>query len=281
MKKLSFSKYEGTGNDFLLFDDRQETFPIKASAIQKYCDRRFGIGADGIILLQSSKLSDFRMRIFNSDGKEAESCGNGLRCVMRFLLDLGFAAKTYIVETKHHQVSIHPEGENIAVFMGPPKDFEKGKVLLKNEMIDFYLIDTGVPHAVVFIDDVESIDVNDWGREIRMNPSFQPHGVNVDFASWKEDYICVRTYERGVEGETLACGTGAAAVATIAAKIYQINSLITIRFPGGDIFMDLCFDGETVRQIKMIGPANFIFSGTIVIPYENNEIEGRYANRNS
>lgn len=248
--QLLFSKYEGAGNDFILVDDRQRKFPLEKA--QRLCDRKFGIGADGVLLLQSSSHADFCMRIFNSDGTEAESCGNGLRCFLRFLADLGFPEKRYSIAIGERTVFGEFEGKSISIDMGVPKDL---RLHLETEMGQVHFVDTGVPHVITF----DQVDLKIVGPLLRHHPLFQPRGANVDFVSFGEDgSLFVRTYERGVEGETLACGTGAVAVAAIVQKIYGARALYPICFPGGNLTIR-----EKEGHFWMSGPANRVFRGIL------------------
>ncbi len=251
---FSFSKFEGAGNDFILIDDRTPLFPIdNSSLIQKLCHRRFGIGADGVILLQMSAIADFCMRIFNSDGSEAEGCGNGTRCLVRFLEELGFPRKTYRIAVGPKILTADFQGDNIRVEMGSVSECKTHSI----EGREIHFVDSGVPHAVWFVPDVEQIPLLEIGPTLRRHPLFGPRGVNVNIASLeKEGSVRVRTFERGVEAETLACGTGATAVATIVAKLYGWESPVRICYAGGDL--EIHFDR---KRIWMAGPAKKIFSG--------------------
>jgi diaminopimelate epimerase len=256
MSKLSFVKYQGAGNDFIIIDDRVPFFPTDDThLIQKLCHRRFGIGADGIILLQTDAKADFRMRILNSDGSEAESCGNGLRCLARFIADIrGESITSYKIWMHDQIVEAFVEKEKISIALNDPRN------LTLHIQQDVHFVDTGVPHAVVFVPDVQKIDLNREGRALRFHPCFGPRGSNVNFASLQSDgSISVRTFERGVEGETLACGTGAAAVGTIAAQLYNCPSPIRTHFPGGDLEISFSDEG-----LKLAGPAVRVFEGSFL-----------------
>ena len=259
--KLPFYKYQGAGNDFILIDDRPATFPVLDKAlIARLCHRKFGIGADGLILLQHCDIADFRMRIFNSDGSEPEGCLNGLRCLIRFLLDLGLPQKAYRIAMGDRIVDATALGDRIALHIGPPHSLSLHQKLGPWEV---HSVDTGVPHAVIFVPDVEDIDLMREAPPLRHHPIFAPRGANVNFAALQPDGIHVRTFERGVEGETLACGTGAAAVAVIAAEVYSIPTPITLCFTGGTIEVTLDSSG-----ISLIGEARKIFDGSFEFPQE-------------
>jgi diaminopimelate epimerase len=256
MSKLSFTKYHGAGNDFILVDDRPLFFPTQdALLIQRLCHRQFGIGADGLILLQEDGTADFRMRIYNADGREAKSCGNGLRCLLRFVADLGCPKRPYQIATGSGVVRGDYAGDQLSVEMG-----EASRFRLHPQMGDWtvHSVQVGVPHAVVFVPDVGRVDLEKWGKWIRSHEVFGEEGANVNFASLQPDgSIRVRTFERGVEGETLACGTGAMAVAAIAAEVHCISSPVRMVFLGG--VLDVYLEGERVR---MVGPALKVFEGS-------------------
>jgi diaminopimelate epimerase len=254
--EISFTKYEGAGNDFVLVDDRDLHFPLHdAKWIQRLCHRRFGIGADGVILLQHDPAADFRMRIFNSDGSEAEGCGNGLRCLMRFIADLGFKQRLYRIAVSHRILEADYRKEGIGVEMGEMRGLRSERI----DGMDIHFVDSGVPHAVWFVPDVETVALETIGPFLRYHSCFAPRGTNVNFAAVQTDgSVRVRTYERGVEGETLACGTGATAVAFIGTRLFGWKSPVKIRFKGGDLEIHLK-DG-----IWMVGGAQKIFNGSFL-----------------
>jgi len=253
MSNISFTKYQGAGNDFILFDDRKREFPAGVPAlIRKMCHRQFGVGADGVILLQLNPIpdADFQMRIFNSDGFEASSCGNGLRCLVRFLLDLGVVQKKYRIKTQERVVVASLDQGMPVIDMGSP---EKLRLEVATEAGVVHCVDTGAPHAVQFVPDVDLIDVLASGGMIRRSLH-----MNVNFASFSKDRsIRVRTFEKGVEGETLSCGTGAAAVVTIASRLYGLKGPISIWFRGGRLDV-----WEEEGRIFLSGPAEKVFTGS-------------------
>lgn len=260
-----FSKYSGCGNDFILFDNRSDNFPpITTSLIISLCHRQNGIGADGVIFLETSLKCDFKMRIFNSDGSEAEMCGNGIRCLARFIEDCGVMGNQFTIETMLRKLSVYLEDDDVSVEMGQPKE------MLWNLSLDSYSVhhlDTGVPHAVIFCDDSSKIDVETEGSKIRNHPQFAPRGANANFAHIDSaDLIHVRTFERGVEGETLACGTGATATALAAAKIYNIASPIRLKVRSEEILkVSFVEDSGDFSHVLLTGPAKKIFTGTIYV----------------
>lgn len=250
---ISFSKYQGTGNDFILVEDLEEKFQVSNELISSLCHRKFGVGADGFILLLKSKTADFRMRIFNSDGKEASFCGNGLLCLLKFISDLGFEKKNYSIETKKMQVSAG-YGEKGGYFKSKaPKIIEEQAKVGGNS---FFWIDTGVPHAVLFVKEVENIDVEREGAKIRNHPYFAPEGVNVDFATMGQGFIKVRTFERGVEAETLSCGSGAIASAVAAMSLLGAQNPLTVNFKHGSLEVLL-----KEKEVILNGSSSFVFSG--------------------
>lgn len=255
---IEFSKYQGAGNDFILVDDRSLSFSyLQPKQIETLCHRHFGIGADGLILVQPSKKADVRMRIYNSDGSEAESCGNGLRCFLQFLLDLGEDPhRSYRIEIANRWVEAKKVGDQISVQMGRASD-----LCLHQRIADWQIhsVDTGVPHAVVFVSDVQQVDLLAVGSFLRNHPHFQPRGTNVDFVSPLADgSYAVRTFERGVEGETLACGTGAVAVGVVSALVHQKKGPIRTHFPGGVI--EIHFE-DPQGDLQMVGSAHKVFTG--------------------
>jgi len=267
--KIPFSKYQGTGNDFILIDDRDRKCPIQnAEHIRTLCDRRFGIGADGLILLRSSSCADYTMQFFNPDGSEPGMCGNGLRCFIHFLKTLGMHQETYRIEVKQRIFTCHFEEERIHVVFQNPQVIQWDIPLqIEKEKLSVHVVDTGVPHAVIFDERLEQIDLVQLGRKIRFHPAFSPNGVNVNFAFiLPSGEILMRTYERGVEGETLMCGTGAVAVAYAAFKKYQLRNPIQIRAPKNEQLEFVISESlHSGCQIEMAGPVVQVFTGEVDI----------------
>lgn len=252
---VNFSKYVGAGNDFLLVDDRRGGFPCLPHLIAKLCHRQQGVGADGVILLTEASGADFGFRIFNADGSEAEMCGNGVRCLARFLEELGLSASTFTLETKERLLFVKI-GKEIAVEMGEARD-----LMLELEP-NLHFVNTGVPHAVTFVPDVNEVDVAEDGRKLRFHPRFQPKGTNASFASLKPDgSVAVRTYERGVEAETLACGTAATAVALIAAQLYDLPSPVRVH-TRSEAILSVSFE-KGFSRLTLTGPAHLVFRGVV------------------
>jgi diaminopimelate epimerase len=268
--KVSFSKYSGAGNDFILIDNREEFFPVhKIGYIQNLCHRRHGIGSDGLVLLQDSVSSDFRMRIFNADGSEAEMCGNGIRCLTSFLRDLGFQKDFWYIETMERSLFCKLVGNRVLVNMGIPTDFSFGvDIFIDGREDRVHVLNTGVPHAVLFVEDEEDISVLRTGALIRNHELFKPKGVNANFACVHSNgELFVRTYERGVEGETLACGTGATAAAIASVRVKNLSTPVSVRTRSGSLLeIDFVMDGDEVYDVTMTGEAQCIYQGSIEIP---------------
>ena len=264
-----FVKYVGCGNDFVLFDNRQDYFPVHhKSLIQKLCHRQWGIGADGIILLEKSTKADIRMRIFNSDGSEAAMCGNGIRCLVQWVdLINPSPTKSYTVETRHGIHAAAIKGAEICIEMGNPTHLEWNIPLLyQDQKLLFHSLSTGVPHAVLFDEVIDSFDLDKLGPLIRHHPRWQPQGTNVTLAQKLDaHHFKIRTFERGVEGETLACGTGATAVALCAAYHYDAPSPVTIQMAAGSLKIGFQHYQDQFSDVTMTGPAVFSFKGEIEI----------------
>jgi diaminopimelate epimerase len=259
MADMKFYKWQGTGNDFVILDNREEKLTEPSSDMIKYlCDRRYGIGADGLMVLNNNPIYDFSMQYFNSDGLEAEMCGNGGRCM------IGFA----------HQLGIIGDDTRFMAFDG----LHVGRVLGDDkyllQMIDlnefrktdnYYFLNTGVPHVVKFVNKVDKIDVLKKGRKIRNNKDFEPAGTNVNFVQKFGKGIKIRTYERGVENETLSCGTGAVASAIAAYLEFGLEKKqIKCLVPGGELLVrfERNKSGE-FSNISLEGPAKQVYSGEI------------------
>ncbi len=267
MTKYSFSKYSGCGNDFILIDNRMKKFPDDPLLYRKLCARNTGIGADGIIFVENSKLADFKVRIFNSDGSEAEMCGNGMRCYGKFLHELQIPGRKFLVEAKEREISIDLLDENVRIGMGNPQNLAWDlKLNIENYPLTLDYMDTGVPHAIHFVNDIQKIDLLNLGPKVRYHPHFRPKGTNFNVASISGNHIWLRTYERGVENETLACGTGATAVALAASKRYGIPSPICVHTRSGES-LEIGFNWEQPEptEVTATGPANLVFRGEIAI----------------
>lgn len=258
--QISFSKYSGSGNDFILVDNREGKFEPAPAFIRGLCERKRGIGADGLITLEKGVKAPFKMKIFNSDGGEAEMCGNGLRCLGRFLEELGLREPEFMIETKERLLSVAKAGQEIKASMGSPRELQLGIQL--DEMVVDYL-NTGVPHAVKFVTELAAVDVEKEGAYIRRHPHFQPKGANANFVQIKGQDLHVRTFERGVEGETLACGTGMVASSIAAALRFNLQPPFKV-FPKSlePLTVDFKIKDKTIAEVFQTGPAQFIFQGS-------------------
>ena len=251
---FDFYKYQGTGNDFIIIDDRELNFDINNNElIASLCERRWGIGADGLILLRNNREYDFEMIYFNSDGLQSSMCGNGGRCIVDFARILG------IVKNKANFLAI--DGIHQAKFLEDEISLKMKDVTEIKKIEKDFLIDTGSPHYIKMIDNLENLNIEKEARIIRYSPLFEDEGVNVNFVS-NNSNINVRTYERGVEAETLSCGTGAIAVA-IAMYYDELthDSIVNINTKGG--ILNVCFEelNGVFRNIWLSGPVNMIYSG--------------------
>jgi diaminopimelate epimerase len=236
-KGIPFSKLNGSGNDFLLVDNRNGA--MKRIDLPKFagkvCDRSRSIGADGMIFLERSRRADFRWNFFNADGSVAEMCGNGGRCAARYAAERGIAGRSMVFETLAGLIHADVSGRRVKLQMTAPGGLAIDRTLtLRGRKIRYSFLDTGVPHVVLFVPGIEKIDLIGVGRGIRMHRAFAPRGTNVNFAQVRNRVVSVRTYERGVEGETLACGTGAVACAILSAVHGLARPPVTVRTRGGE-----------------------------------------------
>lgn len=260
--KIPFVKYHGAGNDFILVDDRELCFPFfQEGFVACLCRRSVGIGADGLILLQPSLKADFQMRIFNPDGGEPAMCGNGIRCLAAFIQKLGWEKEICTIETKAGLRQCRYANNRIGIHLGVPKILFTNQPLERDgKLFNIDVIDTGVPHGVVFVEDLHALSFADTARSIRFDPQFSPEGINVNFAKILSDgSVAVRTYERGVEAETLSCGTGAAAVGYLASRKMSSSKLIPIRNKVGTHILDV-FSTESA-EVELWGEAVCVFEG--------------------
>lgn len=258
---IHFKKYNGTGNDFIMIDDRDKSFDAKnVSLIKKLCTRHFGVGADGLILLQNEPGFDFRMVYFNSDGNESTMCGNGGRCIIQFAHDLGIIANTCSF--------IAIDGPHLGKVLSNQISLQMQDVNSIKSTSEFSELDTGSPHYVAFMDSIPDTNFVSLARDVRNSNIYQQNGINVNFATTSNAEIHMRTYERGVEDETLACGTGATAVAIAAHKSGRINkATIPVTVKGGNLSVSFKEYHGTYTDIWLTGPATFVFEGK----YETHE----------
>ncbi|MCD4835028.1 MAG: diaminopimelate epimerase [Bacteroidales bacterium] len=258
--KVNFYKYQGTGNDFIIIDNRKNNISLSDMQINQLCDRRFGVGADGLMLLENHLSLDFNMKYFNADGKESTMCGNGGRCLVAFAKSISLIDKktNFNAIDGVHKATVN-KNNSISLQM---QDVSYIRSVNTN-----YFLNTGSPHYVTFRDDIKNIDVYNRGREIRYSAEFSPEGTNVNFVEFQDNKLFVRTYERGVENETLSCGTGVTASA-ISASIYSDSdkNSYDIITKGG--YLNVSFkkqDSNTFSDVWLTGPATFVFKGEIDI----------------
>jgi diaminopimelate epimerase len=283
MKKVSFTKMEGAGNDFVVLDALQRPIRVTSALAQRLCDRRFGVGADQVLVLEKSNGADFKMLIFNADGSQVEMCGNGIRCLARYAFDRGHSKKRKLtIETLAGVRQTVLVRQSVRVDMGPPQldaalipTQAKGRVIdhpfellsstpqgkVKERVkLELTCVSMGNPHAVVFVEDVDAIPLADWGTAMEQN-SFFPKRTNVEFVQVVDpDNARVRVWERG-SGATLACGTGACAVGVAGVLTGRFHRKVTLSLPGGNLTVDWNAD----NRVYLTGPATFVFDGTFNI----------------
>lgn len=239
MVKIPFIKMSGSGNDFILIDHRQRILDVDQlpDFVRRVCARKVSVGADGLILLEPSNRVNFRWRFYNADGSQAEMCGNGGRCAARFAVLKGIAPPRLSFETLAGIIEAEVEGRRVKLQMVRPSGMELNlRVRIEEQEHRLHFINTGVPHAVEMVEEASRVAVVDWGRKIRSHPRFQPAGTNANFVQpIDRRHLKVRTYERGVENETLACGTGAVASALIAAANGLVDSPVAVETSGGEV----------------------------------------------
>lgn len=257
---IPFSKYQGTGNDFVIIDNRNQLFPKKdTKLVHRLCDRKFGIGADGLILLEEHPSLDFRMVYYNADGNESSMCGNGGRCVVAFAKALNIISNTTSFEAidgLHHatidaQDLVHLQMQDVGTI---------------THAQDFSFLDTGSPHHVTLLKDLQRLNVKKEGAAIRYSERYGEKGANINFVTQNsENTFAVRTYERGVEDETLSCGTGVTAVAlAMFDKGLATKKEIELEVEGGKLKVTFKKEGDRYHSIYLIGPAIFVFKGTFI-----------------
>jgi len=268
-RAVRFWKLEGAGNDFLGLDGRAGGFKLKRQQIADLCDRRRGVGADGVLVVEKPKVrgADFRMRYYNSDGGEAEMCGNGARCFALLARAVsGRKGNELRVQTQAGLLTLRMSGREVQVSMTEPTKLRLGKKVVvagRKVVVDF--LNTGVPHAVLFVRSVRSIDVAKQGRAIRYHSAFAPSGTNVNFVEiGRGNRIHVRTYERGVEGETLACGTGVVAASILSNLRRGLRSPILVTTRGGDhLRVGFSMVNGQARKVTLQGPARIVYRGVL------------------
>lgn len=257
--KIEFHKYQGTGNDFVILDNRINKYDdLSQKQIAQICNRRFGIGADGLMLLNTKDGVDFEMKYYNADGAEGTMCGNGARCLVKFAASQGIRKNTYhftAIDGKHEaEIDLN---DIVRLKMNDVNNVETHS--------NYFILNTGSPHYIKYVRDIKNFDVKNSGRTIRYSTAFEKNGINVNFVeSIGEDKIYVRTYERGVEDETLSCGSGVTAAALVSAHNDYGFNRVDIKTPGGNLSVE--FDKKNDKHFEniwLIGPAEFVFKGEI------------------
>ncbi len=266
---LEFTKMTGAGNDFIVADNRSGALRPTREQVIRLCHRQFGVGADGLMLWVpcASGRADWGWQFWNSDGSDAEMCGNGARCFARFIQrGLGGSVTPLTVETAAGVIRAEFEGDRVTVGLTAPQGLRLREGLATERgALEVHSLNTGVPHVVVFVEDADKAMVREWGRELRFHPHFGPRGTNVNFVERKgPGRIRVRTYERGVEGETLACGTGVSASALITARLDGFPSPVRVLVQGGDeLRVEFEEHDDGFANVRLNGPAAFVFEGRI------------------
>jgi diaminopimelate epimerase len=265
---LDFTKMNGAGNDFVLIDNRAQKVRLSHAQIVRLCDRHRGVGADGVLLLvpATSGKADWAWDFYNSDGSTGEMCGNGARCFARFVQKLTGARDSFTFETGAGIITASFQGDRVTVNLTRPGGLRLNEdVPLSAGKESIHSINTGVPHAVIYVPDADRAMVQQLGPEIRRHPHFGPKGTNVNFVQrLGPNHIRVRTFERGVEGETLACGTGVTASALISARLHGFTSPVKVQVQGGDQ-LEISFkeEGGQFADVRLTGPAEIVFEGRI------------------
>lgn len=254
---LQFYKYQGTGNDFVIMDNREGKISLTTEQVKHICDRRFGIGADGLMLLNRLQGYDFEMKYYNADGRESSMCGNGGRCLTKFAYDIGIHKSSYLF--------LAVDGEHEAEIS------EHGWIRLKmKDVLGIHhhhgdaVLDTGSPHYIKSVQQIMELNVFEEGRSIRNSKDFVAKGINVNFVEQENKHIIVRTYERGVEDETYSCGTGVTAAALVFAHNEKGFNHVDVKTKGGNLAVEFNkINDQEFKDIWLCGPAEFVFTGTI------------------
>ena len=267
---LEFTKMNGAGNDFIFLDNRAGNIRLTREQIIRLCDRHRGLGADGLMLLVPSRTgkADWAWDFYNSDGSTGEMCGNGARCFGRFVQRKAGTNGSFTFETEAGVITASFNGARVTVNLTKPRDLRLNEqVNLSIGTATIHSLNTGVPHAALFVPDTDKAMVMSLGPEVRRHAHFGPRGTNVNFVQvLGPNHIRVRTFERGVEGETLACGTGVCASAMIAARVHSFLSPVKVQVQGGDT-LEVSFrdSGQEFDDVRLTGPAEFVFEGRIEI----------------
>ena len=265
---IHFYKMHGGGNDFVLIDHRAGFIPEaeQPALARRLCHRQLGVGADGLILIEASRAANFRWRFYNADGSEPEMCGNGGRCAARFAVLLGIAPETLSFETLSGVIHAEVRGRRVKLALTGVGDFQLNQTIpLEEANVTGHFVRVGVPHLVVPVDDLEAAPVTEWGRLLRFHQMFQPAGANVSFVRFTgPENLSIRTYERGVEDETLACGTGSVAAALVGACLGRLTSPVAVLTRGGEI-LTVFFRPQSgaCSEVYLEGDALVVYQGEL------------------
>ena len=264
MKEISFYKMVASGNDFVVVDNRKKVIADAVSFARQVCQRHTGVGGDGVLLLETSQKADFKIRILNAEGSEAEACGNGFRCVALLAHErFGFSRKRRF-ESLAGVIDADVKRSRVRVRLMDPKEFrDREKIKVNGRELHYYFIRVGVPHVVIFVEGLSKVPVFEIGRAIRHHPHFQPAGTNVNFVEVTgSGSVNVETYERGVEQNTLACGTGSTASAIVSAKAGYVRPPVRVKTRGGEILtVDFTKKGDKMQDVYLEGEAKLVFEG--------------------
>jgi len=266
---IPFTKMSGAGNDFIFIDHRTPfltSVPVMQSFARAVCERKFSVGADGLFLIENAEEADFRWQFLNADGSIAEMCGNGARCAARFAFAKGIAPARMRFVTLAGIIEAEVMDQAVKLKMTPPHSPKLNETIsVEGQLQTVHSVNTGVPHAVLFMADNVAAPVFEWGRTIRFHEHFQPAGTNVNFVQHLGgNRLSVRTYERGVEGETMACGTGAVASAIIAGMLGKVASPVAVTTSGREeLLIHYRLAGGAVDEVYLEGPANVIYEGQL------------------
>lgn len=266
-KPIPFYKMVASGNDFVVIDNRKQIVKDALALTRKICALHTGVGADGILLVEKSRKADFKMRILNSDGSEAEACGNGFRCIALYAREkMGYPAE-FQFESLSGLIQARVSKNSVRVQLVKPTEIKlRAEIQVMGHRLHYSFINTGVPHTVIFVEGLPKIDVEGLGRAVRNHDRFKPRGTNVNFVEVKTNRdIHVRTYERGVENETLACGTGSTASALASALLEYTRPPVQVKTSGGEILtVDFKRSGDKITNVTLEGEAKFVFEGKLL-----------------
>jgi diaminopimelate epimerase len=274
---ISFVKASGAGNDFVVIDNYDGHLELDQTRLARaLCDRHFGIGADGLLILQHCATAHFQMLYYNADGSHGGMCGNGGRCIARFAYLKGLAPARMRFQALEHIYEAEIVSEEVRLKMKDPVNYRKSlQTDLDGGSFLCHFVDTGSPHAVVVVDDLDSIDVVKTGRALRFHRLFSPEGANINFLDPQSgNTIAIRTYERGVETETLACGTGSVASAIVAVLEQGLSFPVTVKARSGEeLIVDAQLEGSTITNVYLQGSARILFTGMLVYDSASDKIE--------